>query len=129
MLNPSPERKREGGRERGREGERVSEGERGEGRKEGVREGERGEGGKERERGRGRVQKHKCIHTHIYNESTKVQNPRRNSYAGLTFNSSWLRTHIHYTSVVYCACTCECLAAPSRPSPVSRLFHAGCTSS
>ena len=46
----------------------MSEGERGEGRKEGVREGERGEGGKERERGRGRVQKHKCIHTHIYNE-------------------------------------------------------------
>ena len=23
----------------------------------------------------------------------------------------------------------ECLAAPSRPSPVSRLFHGGCTSS
>ena len=42
--------------------------------------------------------------------STKVQNPRRNSYAGLTFNSS--------TSVVciYCACVCECLAAPSRPA-------------
>ena len=33
--------------------------------KRGVREGERGEGGKEEERGRGRVQKHKCIHTHI----------------------------------------------------------------
>ena len=45
------------------------------------------------------------------NESTKVQNPRRNSYAGLTFNSSWLRTHTHYTSVVfiYCACAYECL--------------------
>ena len=71
---------------------------------------------------------HVCI-VHVHNESTKVQNPRRNSYAGLTFNSSWLRSHIHYTSVVYCACACECLAAPSRPSPVSRLFHAGCTSS
>ena len=50
----------------------MSEGERGEGRKEGVREGERGEGGKERERGRGRVQKHKCIHTHIYNKQTRT---------------------------------------------------------
>ena len=30
---------------------------------------------------------------------------------------------------IYCACAYECLAAPSRPSPVSRLFHAGCTSS
>ena len=28
-----------------------------------------------------------------------------------------------------CACAYECLAAPSRPSPISRLFHAGCTSS
>ena len=26
---------------------------------------------------------------------------------------------------IYCACACECLAAPSRTSPVSRLFHAG----
>ena len=30
---------------------------------------------------------------------------------------------------IYCACAYECLAAPCRPSPVSRLFHAGCTSS
>ena len=47
------------------------------------------------------------------NESTKVQNPRRNSIA----------------LCIYCACAYECLAAPSRPSPVSRLFYAGCTSS
>ena len=33
-------------------------------------EGERGEGGKERDGGRGGVQKHKCIHTHIYNKQT-----------------------------------------------------------
>ena len=33
------------------------------------------------------------------------------------------------TGCVYCACVYECLAAPCRPSPVSRLFHAGCTSS
>ena len=46
-------------------------------------------------------------------------------------NQQQLRTYIHYTSVVclYSACACECLAAPSRPLPVSRLFHAGCTSS
>ena len=37
-------------------------------------------------------------------------------------------THISVVCI-YCACACECLAAPSRPSPVSRLFHAGCTSS
>ena len=39
-----------------------------------------------------------------------------------------LCTYIIYTSI-YCVCAYECLAAPSRPSPVSRLFHAGCTSS
>ena len=58
----------------------------------------------------------------------KPEDPRRNSYAGLTFNSSYAHT-VHYTSVVCIYCACECLAAPSRPSPVSRLFHAGCTSS
>ena len=34
--------------------------------------------------------------------------------------------------IALCACAYECLAAlaaPSRPSPISRLFHAGCTSS
>ena len=30
---------------------------------------------------------------------------------------------------IYCACAYECLAAPCRPLPVSRLFHDGCTSS
>ena len=37
-----------------------------------VREGERGEGGRERERGRGTVQKHKCIHTHIYKQQADM---------------------------------------------------------
>ena len=59
------------------------------------------------------------------NESTKVQNPRRNSYA---VSSSYGAMHIRVL-FIYCACAYECLAAPSRPSPVSRLFHAGCTSS
>ena len=39
-------------------------------------------------------------------------------------------THIYALALcIYCAWAYECLAAPSRPSPVSRLFHAGCTSS
>ena len=63
-------------------------------------------------------------------KSTKAQNPRRNSYAGLTFNSSYAHMYIHSSIVYrYCACAYECLAAPSRPSHVSCLFHAGCTSS
>ena len=41
-----------------------------------------------------------------------------------------LGTRLHTLALcIYCACAYECLAAPSRPSPVSRLFHAGCTSS
>ena len=59
-------------------------------------------------------------------EESPVQNPRR-YYAGLTFNSTYAHT---YTALcIYCECAYECLAAPSRLSPVSRLFHAGCTSS
>ena len=58
--------------------------------------------------------------------STEVQNPRRNSYA-----STGCR---HYT--MHCL-TLNCILrmrvqvprCPSRPLPVSRLFHAGCTSS
>ena len=69
------------------------------------------------------------------NESTKVQNPRRNSYAvnsrqqlwnSYAVNSSYAHT---LALCIYCACAYEYLAAPSRPSPVSRLFHAVCTSS
>ena len=71
--------------------------------------------------------------------STKVQNPQQNSYAGtgcrhytmpcLTLNSnSKCQGPSNGTLDTQCILR-ECLAAPSRPSPVSRLFHTGCTSS
>ena len=60
---------------------------------------------------------------YMTNESTKVQNPRRNSYA--VNRAMELCTYIIYTSVVYILrMRVRVLAAPSRPSPVSRLFHA-----
>ena len=57
----------------------------------------------------------------MHNEDTKVQNPRRNSYAGLTHSTAagYARTYITLAS-----CTAHARAsASSRPSPVSRLFH------
>ena len=61
--------------------------------------------------------------------STKVQNPRRNSYAGTGCR--------HYTMHCLTLNSYQCILrmrvrvprCPSRPLPVSRLFHAGCTSS
>ena len=73
-------------------------------------------------------------HKLTYNmNSTKVQNPRRNSYGCrhytmhcLTLNSYMyqciLRMRVRVPRVRVPRC-------PSRPLPVSRLFHAGCTSS
>ena len=71
--------------------------------------------------------------------STKVQNPRQNSYAGtgcrhytmhcLTFEQQVPRyAHTVYT-LIYTAHARTSASLPSRASPVSRLFHTGCTSS
>ena len=74
-------------------------------------------------------------HKHILEQSvhSKTRALKCKTLGGIHMqvSHSTAATHIHYTSVVciYCACACECLAAPSRPSPVSRLFHAVCTSS
>ena len=59
------------------------------------------------------------------NESTKVQNTRRNSYTPCVVSKTFHTRNIDRLCI-YCACAYGCLAAPS---PVSRLFHAGCTSS
>ena len=74
--------------------------------------------------------------------STKVQNPRQNSYAGtgcrhytmhcLTFEQQVPRNaHTVYTlyTLIYTAHARTSASLPSRASPVSRLFHTGCTSS
>ena len=59
------------------------------------------------------------------NESTKVQNPRRNSYAvNISSYAHTLALCIYILRMRVRVPRC-----PSRPSPVSRLFHAGCTSS
>ena len=51
------------------------------------------------------------------NESTKVQNPRRNSYAGLTFNSS-------YAHLALCVYTAHARASASLPRVGLRLYLA-----
>ena len=67
-------------------------------------------------------------HGNMKNESTKVQNPRWNSYAGIT---PCIEQQVPRTNrlCIILRMHVECLAAPCRPSPVSRLFHAGCISS
>ena len=101
-----------------------------------------------------------CVYLEFHCQSTKVQNPRRNSYAVNSTQQLWnsyavnsktlggihtqstagssygihmqstAAMHIYTLALcIYCACAYEYLAAPSRPSPVSRLFHAVCTSS
>ena len=55
----------------------------------------------------------------------KRSNHKKKALKCKTLGGIICRSHMR----IYCACACECLAAPSRPSPVSRLFHAGCTSS
>ena len=59
--------------------------------------------------------------------SVKTRALKCKTLGGMVSHST-AATHISVVCI-YCACACECLAAPSRPSPVSRLFHAGCTSS
>ena len=78
-----------------------------------------------------------CAHNVIMN-STKVQNPRQNSYAGtgcrhytmhcLTFEQQVPRT-THIYTLIYTAHARTSASLPSRASPVSRLSHTGCTSS
>ena len=57
----------------------------------------------------------------------QVQNPRRNSYAGITPCIEQQVPRTNRLCIILCM-RVECLAAPCRPSPVSRLFHAGCIS-
>ena len=61
---------------------------------------------------------------HFHNESTKVHNPRLNSLHH-ALNSKCQGPSIYKLCIIL-RMRVECLAAPS---PVSRLFHAGCTSS
>ena len=72
---------------------------------------------------RGIILKHKILSDHDTESmnSTKVQNPRRNSYAGLTFNSSYIRTYI---TLALCVYTAHARASVSLPRVGLRLYLA-----